>query len=53
MHPKVHQALEEIDAELYSGDPSYEDLKTIETYIESWVRRIQSFRETNEEFEHD
>jgi hypothetical protein len=53
MHPKVHQALEEIDAQLYSGENSSADLKTLETYIESWVRQIASIRECNEEFVHD
>jgi hypothetical protein len=44
MHPQVMHALEEIDAQLYSGENSESELKTIENYVESWIRRIAELR---------
>ena len=40
MHPKVSQALEEIDAQLFNGETTTAELSMIKAYVESWQRRI-------------
>tara|TARA_R110000772_G_scaffold183168_2_gene294358 strand:+ start:1873 stop:2112 length:240 start_codon:yes stop_codon:yes gene_type:complete len=40
MHKDVEDALEQIDAMMFSGDPSLEDLDTLQTYMGRWNRAI-------------
>lgn len=49
MHPAVIQAIDEIDAMIFSGDPSEDDMKVLETMMARWTRGIKSHRETQEE----
>jgi hypothetical protein len=50
MHPKVKQALEEIDAALYSGDTFYDGEARAELYeyVCSWQRRIDEIDEESD-----
>jgi len=40
MHQSTSQALEEIDAAVFSGDVLYTDLSTVKSYVERWARAI-------------
>lgn len=50
LHPKVAQALEEIDAQMFSGDISDpEILAKLKDYVFAWVRRISEELPENQE----
>ena len=45
MHPSVAHALEEIDAAMFTGFPSIEDLAVFQEYIDRWLRRMPEIRD--------
>ncbi len=46
LHPRVAQALEEIDASCFSGDQfeGEDDLKELEKYLRRWTRYAEQVR---------
>lgn len=43
LHPRVLAALEEIDAQMFSGDPaeSKETWETLNEYVQRWSRKLE------------
>lgn len=48
MHPENVRAVNVIDASLFNGDPSPEDLVEYEEYCHRWLARIQVLKQTHQ-----
>jgi hypothetical protein len=51
MHNNVERGLEEIDAFLYNGDVSNEDLKAIKEYLDRWNKKVPEIEKFNSELD--
>ena len=49
MHQKVEEAIDEIDAALFSGDQFHDldNLKELECYLIRWQKELASIKETH------